>query len=278
MNKILLNQDAKLIIMKKLAYQARLKCLEIAKTKTGCHLGGSLSVIDVLIVLFNKFYNRTQGDTIILSKGHASAGLYSVLYVSKLISIDPALEYGKSKSIFTGHPNNCIEHIEFSTGSLGHGPSLGIGWAVSQKLKQQKGIAYVILGDGELQEGSCWEAFQVAIAKHIGQLVFIIDHNKAQNDGYVNDIVSLGNLKEKLSSFGAECLVIDGHDYEQIIQAIKSIPTHKPLFIIANTIKGKGIKSIENNPLSHYMVLKEQTFINFSNELKYEINKNSLQR
>lgn len=241
----------------KLAGRVRRKCIEIASLPMGCHLGGSLSVVDIIAVLFSQFYEPLRGDEIILSKGHAAAALYATLYECGLIEDDPALSYGKKGSHFTGHPNTSIDHVGFATGSLGHGPALGLGWSLGLNLSGLAGTTYVILGDGELQEGSCWEAFQVAVAKKIANLVFILDYNGAQNDGWVDDVSPLGNIELKTRSFGLSCVVADGHDYADLAQALRTERTSTPLFIIAHTTKGKGVKSLEGNTKSHYVKIDE---------------------
>lgn len=239
-----------------LAKKIRAKCVKIAKLPTGCHLGGCLSVTDILLVLFKKFYLHDKNNAIILSKGHAAAALYSTLFVLNLIQEDPELNYGQNTANFTGHPNHKIQHVLFATGSLGHGPALGLGWALGQKLNNLKGKAYVIVGDGELQEGSCWETFMVAAALKLDNFCIVVDRNKAQNDGWVEEICSLGKLTEKAQAFGFAVIEVDGHDFIALEQAAKTFVYDKPIFIIANTIKGKGIKELENNVKSHYVTAK----------------------
>ena len=242
-------------MIEKLANQIRKKCVEISKISTGCHLGGSLSATDILAVLFAKCYEPTRGDTIILSKGHCAAALYATLYELGLIAYDPAITYGQRDSLFTGHPNDKIPHIYFSTGSLGHGLSLGLGWALGQQLSKTNGMTYVIVGDGELQEGSCWEALQVAASKKIKNFIVIVDKNKAQNDGWIKDISPVDNLIEKAKSFGMHVITVNGHDHAALYESVYSYQT-EPLFIVAETTKGKGIHQLENNYKAHYVTAK----------------------
>lgn len=230
--------------------QARKLIIDIAATEVGCHIGGSLSVIDLLLTSYF-LYGKDDRNQIILSKGHAAAALYSTLYVLDLIEDNPADSYGAKDSLFTGHPNYLLPHISFATGSLGHGPAYGAGWALSQQLKQESGLSIVISGDGELQEGSCWEAMQVIASKQITNFIYIIDVNGGQNDGLVQDISPLIHLEDRFRAFGFDVQEIDGHDIEQITQSLES-KGDQPLVILANTIKGKGIQAMEGNPSAHY--------------------------
>ncbi|MBU9723431.1 MULTISPECIES: 1-deoxy-D-xylulose-5-phosphate synthase N-terminal domain-containing protein [Bacillaceae] len=244
--------------LEELSKKARETIVEIAATDTGCHIGGSLSVIDMLIALFVKFHSDDQSQ-IILSKGHAAAALYSVLYVKGILKDNPAESYGKSDSLLTGHPNHKIIGIPYSTGSLGHGIPYAAGWALAQKLKGSNGIGVAVCGDGELQEGLCWETFQVVQAKQIHNFVCVVDINGAQNDGYVHTISSLENLRERFESFGFETLEINGHDFEEIIRSLNIIGrSSKPLAILAHTVKGKGVPDIEGNPNSHYAKIPQR--------------------
>ncbi|MFD1885019.1 1-deoxy-D-xylulose-5-phosphate synthase N-terminal domain-containing protein [Paenibacillus wenxiniae] len=230
--------------------QARKLIIDMAATEVGCHIGGSLSVIDVLLTSF-ALYGNDERNRIILSKGHAAAALYSTLYVLGWLQDNPADSYGQKESLFTGHPNYLLPHIPFATGSLGHGPAYGAGWALSQRLRGEQGRSIVISGDGELQEGSCWEALQVIAAKQLHAYTQIVDYNGGQNDGLVQDISPLPQLADRFSSFGFEVREIDGHDLQQITAALE-VKTNRPLAIIAHTIKGKGIAAMEGNPAAHY--------------------------
>lgn len=254
--------------MNEIAKRIRCKCVEIAGRPTGCHLGGSLSSADILAVLYGRIYHPERGDAIIVSKGHVAAAVYAALFECGYLEIDPANCYGDIDSPFTGHPNTKLDHIHFATGSLGHGPALGLGWALAQRLKNTNGKAYVLLGDGELQEGSCWETFQIAAARKINNLVFIVDRNRAQNDGWLHEINDIGDVEKKANSFGLSAMTVDGHDCKALFQALQRVDPEKPLFVVAKTIKGKGIKAIENNVKSHYIVAKENNVKKWLSELK----------
>lgn len=258
--------------------RARLKCVEIAQKSTGCHLGGSLSVVDILSVLFCEFYRTSNNDVIILSKGHAAAALYSVLYECGYVKEDPAKSYGQKESLFTGHPNNKLQHIRFATGSLGHGPALGLGWALGQRAKGGEGVAYVVMGDGELQEGSCWEAFQIAVSLNVENLTYIVDRNRAQNDGWVDSVISLGDIDKKASAFGLKTVSIDGHNFDELRSAIGSESEKTPKFIVANTTKGKGVRVLENNIKSHYVKIDLATAHAWQREVANGFGASSVQK
>ncbi|UTR16515.1 thiamine pyrophosphate-dependent enzyme [Salipaludibacillus sp. LMS25] len=239
--------------LKGLSKKARETIVDIGATETGCHLGGSLSVIDLLIALFDN-YSLNNNNQIVLSKGHAAAALYSVLYVQGVLKENPAQNYGKHNSLLTGHPNHKIKGIPYSTGSLGHGIPYAAGWALAQKLKGSTGLGIAICGDGELQEGLCWETFQVVQAKQINNFMCVVDINGAQNDGLTSHISPSENIKGRFEAFGFHTLEVNGHDFKEIIQALQEINNcSKPLAILAHTIKGKGLPSIEGNPKAHYL-------------------------
>lgn len=219
----------------------RKEIIDIAASKHGCHIGGSLSVTDLLNYIFDR-YNDDPRSQIVLSKGHAAAALYATLYVKDVIQDKPSLSYGQSDSLLLGHPNDEIKGIPYSTGSLGHGLGYGAGWALGQRLRHIAGLSIVIGGDGELQEGSVWESLQVVSAKHINNLVYVIDRNKAQNDGYVNDISPYYDLSMRFQSYRFQVLNINGHNFNEIDDAFSKKAVDKPTIIIANTVKGKGIK------------------------------------
>lgn len=234
-----------------LAREARKLIIDMAATPTGCHIGGSLSVIDLLIAAFAK-YGHDKNSAVILSKGHAAAALYAALYVHGKLPSNPAESYGKQGSLYTGHPNHKLPGIPFATGSLGHGVAYAAGWALAQKLQGTGGLGVAIGGDGELQEGLIWETAQIAQARSLSNFVYIVDCNGGQNDGYVDDISPIRNLKERFEAFGFAVREIDGHRYDAILSAIEPDRV-KPLAVLARTVKGKGVAALEGNPDAHYV-------------------------
>jgi len=235
----------------------------IHNAKSG-HPGGALSCVDILAVLYKKILNVPKDwdksidfknrDRFILSKGHASAALYSTLARCGFFSPDLLLGFRILGSKLQGHPSSRVNlaGVEVSTGSLGQGLSIGVGLCLAMKLDKINSKTYVLLGDGEMQEGSVWESLMNANNQKLNNLVVIIDKNNLQIDGNTNDVKTLEPLDEKLKAFGFEVCEIDGHNYDEIEQALLNAKKSDKLYaIIANTIKGKGVSFMENNASWH---------------------------
>tara|TARA_B100001063_G_C16688670_1_gene515814 strand:+ start:124 stop:942 length:819 start_codon:yes stop_codon:yes gene_type:complete len=239
------------------------------------HFGGSLSTVDLLSVLYKKilkFDSKNplwkKRDRFILSKGHACLGFYAILNELDFISDEELKLFEKNDSFLLGHPVlNKDKGIEFSNGSLGMGLSLGIGVAISFKKRNIENSVYVLIGDGECNEGSIWEAAMAASHFKLSNLTAILDNNNLQQTGSNNEIMSTKDLGLKWSSFGWNVLNIDGHDPKQIYDAYK-FQTEKPKLILAKTIKGKGFSFSENNNDWHHKILTKKQF----EEAKKEIN------
>lgn len=245
-------------LLKKSATNVRKNILKMIHSAKSGHPGGSLSGVDILTVLYkkclniptewNKSNNFETRDRFILSKGHASPLLYSILAEHGLIKVEDLTTFRKMGTKLQGHPSKgYVPGIEASTGSLGQGLSLGCGIAMGLKLDKNPANVVVYMGDGELQEGSCWEAFMQASHRNLNNLIAIIDRNKLQIDGCTENVMSLGDVTKKINSFGWETIEINGHDYNEIYNAIeKAKASEKPFAIVANTIKGKGVSFMEN--------------------------------
>ena len=230
----------------------------IHNAKSG-HPGGALSCVDMLAVLYKKVLNVpvewdkdinfSKRDRFILSKGHASTALYATLAHLGFFPTNMLMSFRMLGSKLQGHPSSRagLAGIEVSTGSLGQGLSIGVGLALALRLDKNPAKVFVLLGDGEMQEGSVWESLMNASNQKLDNLVVIVDKNNLQIDGSTCDIKSLEPLDEKLKSFGFEVYSIDGHDYEQIEQTmLEAKNSNKLCAIIANTIKGKGVSFMEN--------------------------------
>ncbi|MDD5302737.1 MAG: transketolase [Elusimicrobia bacterium] len=226
------------------------------------HPGGSLSIIDLLAVLYWKFLKHDpkqpawEGrDRFILSKGHACPALYAVMAHRGYFPTTDLLTLRKLGSPLQGHPDRLrLPGIEFSTGSLGQGLSVGLGMAMAAKLDKKDFKTVVALGDGELQEGQCWEAFMAAPKFKLDNLIAIVDHNNGQIDGPVNEVMNIEPLTDKLRSFNWEVQAIDGHDLAAIEKAFAKAWAAKdgrPQAIVAKTVKGKGVSFMENNIAWH---------------------------
>ena len=240
------------------AKEVRRNILKMVHNAKSGHPGGSLSGADILTVLYEKCLNIPTNwdkdsdfdkrDRFIISKGHASPLLYAILAKHGIISKDELLTFRKMNSKLQGHPaRGYLPGIETSTGSLGQGLSVGCGIAMGLKLDKNPAKVVVYMGDGELQEGSCWEAFMQAAHRNLDNLIAIIDRNKLQIDGCTENVMALGDVSEKIKAFGWNVIEIDGHNIEEIYSAVeKAKESDKPFAIIARTIKGKGVSFMEN--------------------------------
>lgn len=237
-------------LLRERAVRARRLVVDMAASEVGCHLGGSLSVLDILIAAYAVAESR-PGTEVVLSKGHAAAALYAVLHEIGVIEENPAPRYGRAGSPYTGHPAPKVPGVRFPTGSLGHGLAYAVGWALSRRLLGQPGGAIAVVGDGELQEGLIWETLQVAQAKRVGGLTMVVDVNGGQNDGYVADISPLTELPARLAAFGFDVVEVDGHDIEKLMAAM--VPADRPRAVLASTVKGKGVPATEGKAASHYV-------------------------
>lgn len=225
----------------------------------GAHIGGALSLAEILAVLYCGVMNinvhnllKEQRDRFILSKGHGTLAMYSAMKYAGLISEEELQTYKKNDTFLFAHPSLNLEHgIEFSSGSLGQGLSLGVGTCLALKRKGNAvSKVYVVLGDGECDEGSVWEAAQAAHHFECGNLVAIVDVNGLQYDGRKEDVMGNTPFAKKWESFGWTVRCVNGHDVNELFRAFTE-PHEQPLVVLANTIKGKGVSFMENNALWH---------------------------
>lgn len=227
----------------------------VTAAKSG-HPGGSLSAVEILTALYFEEININKDnvssndrDKFVLSKGHASPLLYATLAQRGFIEKDQLETFRKINSKLQGHPNmNYIEAIDMSTGSLGQGISTAVGMALSNKIHNSENRVYTLLGDGELEEGQVWEAAMCASHYKLDNLVVIVDFNGLQIDGDITKVMNPTPIDKKFEAFGFNVLVIDGHNYDEILGAFSKARETKncPTAIIAKTIKGKGVSFMEN--------------------------------
>ncbi len=251
--------------------------MALAAGASSAHFGGALSIVEIISILFahqmkidKKNVNWEKRDRFILSKGHACLAYYAALCEIGYISKEELKTFEKNDSNLLGHPVKNIKlGIDFSNGSLGMGLSLGIGVALSSKKKKLNFNVYVILGDGECNEGSVWEAAMAAPNFKLDNLYVIIDKNNFQQTGSNKEIMSVENLKDKWSSFGWHAIELDGHNIEDLFEFFKnSQKIKKPKAIIANTVKGKGFSFSENNNQWHHSVLTKSLYEKAIKEIK----------
>jgi transketolase len=243
---------------------------------TSAHFGGGLSMVEILTTLYSNILNYDiqntswdDRDRFILSKGHGVLGFYASLYVFGLIGKNEIASFQQDESEFIAHPIMDLKYgIESSNGSLGHGLSLGVGVAMAAKLKKKDFKVYVMLGDGECNEGSVWEAVMCAYHHNLNNLVAIVDRNSMQNDGESKDVMSFFSLEKAWEGFGWNVISVDGHNFNELEKGLllKDGLT-KPTVVIANTTKGKGISFMENVPSWHHGKLTENTYEQAKSEL-----------
>ncbi len=263
------------IFLQNQARQVRLTILEMINAAKCSHIGSAFSIVDIMTVLFHKFINidlikqkSKNRDYFILSKGHASAALYATLSSVGLIDPGELKNYYKDGSKLTGHPiKDSFPGIEASTGSLGHGLSLAVGLALACKHDQINNKIYVILGDGECQEGSVWEAVMMAVRFKLNNLVLIIDNNNLQALDRTSD-VAIGSWHEKFTGFGCNCRIVDGHSFGRLIEVLQNTGhSDCPDVIIANTTKGKGVSFMQDRLEWHYKSPNAQEYENAKKEI-----------
>jgi transketolase len=231
------------------------------------HIGGDLSVTDILVTAVFGILSMSpeqaeapDRDRLILSKGHCAAALYSTLAIRGFFPVDDLSSFMQPLSALNGHPNRRkVKGVEANTGPLGHGLPIGVGLAIASKLSRKNWQTFVVLGDGELQEGSNWEAAMTAGHRGLDNLVAIVDRNRLQQGARTEDTAALDPLDRKWASFGWNVTEIDGNDTAALLQAFTRPRDGKPLAVIANTIKGKGVSFIEDRVEWHHKVpSKEQ--------------------
>jgi transketolase len=252
------------------ALEVRRKCLDIAfaMSPKATHFGGALSTVDILATLYFEVMNYDVNnptwenrDRFFLSKGHSVMGYYVTLAKAGFITDKELLTYGQNETFLPGHPViNKAKGIESTNGSLGMGLSVGIGNAIAAKKKNLGSRSFVLMGDGECNEGSVWEAIMAAPHFKLDNLTAIVDRNRWQQTGAGADIMDVGDLREKFSSFGWHAVEINGHDIADIYMALNEDTSGKPKAIIAKTIKGKGFSFSEENNAWHHAVLTEKLY------------------
>ena len=247
----------------------RRRALKMAnECKRNTHLGGALSMVELLTVLYRDVMNYDfnnpeweQRDRFILSKGHCALTLDAIMVEAGVISEEDSKTYLQDGSAYGAHPVMNIAHgIESSSGSLGQGISMAVGLAKAAKIKGENHKIYTLIGNGECDEGSVWEAVMLASQWKLDNLTVILDDNKLQGDGYSADIIDMSNVDERFKSFGFKVVSVDGHDEKAIKEAFEMESDGKPKVIIGHTVKGKGVSFIEDNNAWHHNRLTDEMY------------------
>lgn len=258
------NEIAKL---QKIANDIRISILKMVYNAQSGHLGGNFSAVELLLTLYKKVLKHDKNwknskdfenrDRFILSKGHASAALYCVLAEEGYFDKKELMTFRKFGSKLQGHPSSrYLDGIEVSTGSLGQGLSIACGIALGLKLDKKDSFVYAYLGDGEMQEGQVYEAMMNAGHNRLDNLIAIVDRNGYQIDGHTECVKAIGPIDKKFQSFGWQVLSVDGHNIERILEVYEkakelAVENKKPVAIIADTVKGKGVSFMENTSAWH---------------------------
>lgn len=239
----------------------RCESLKMVHRAKASHIGGALSMVELLASLYREILHidpndpeKSDRDRFILSKGHSCVSLYATLALSGFLDLEELDTYGQDNSRLMSHVSHKVPGVEFSTGSLGHGLPFGAGKALAAKRKNETWRTFVLLGDGEMNEGSNWEAIMFAAHHHLDNLICIIDYNKIQSLGNTNDVLRLESLSDKFRAFGWGVREIDGHNCRQIHASLSQVPfvAGNPSCLIAHTVKGKGVSFMQNQLLWHY--------------------------
>lgn len=259
-------EQARLQALEHFALEIRIGILEQMKARGFGHVGGSLSIADLLAVLYGHIMRVDphdpqwpERDKLVCSKGHAGPAVYAALALKGYFPYEQLATLNQPGTQLPSHcDRNKTPGIDMTTGSLGQGTSLAVGLALGDRLKKRDSRTFVIIGDGECNEGQVWEAAMFAAAHQLTNLVFIIDENKKQLDGYTKDVLCPFDLREKFQAFGFDARRIDGHDLEALVNVLEEKPAIQPLAIVMDTLKGKGVSFCEQAFSNHSMNLSTE--------------------
>lgn len=264
--------------MNRKSIELRKKIMDIVYNAGGGHIGGDMSSTDILVSLYYGFLNidvnnqkDPERDRFVLSKGHCVEAYYSVLNDLGFITDEELSTYAKFNSRLISHPTNKVPGIEFNTGALGHGLSVGVGMAIGAKKCGYDSRICVLMGDGELAEGSVWEAAMAAAHYELDNLVAIIDRNGLQISGSTEKVMSQEDLQQRWTAFGFNTVVVDGHNIGAILDVLNNRVKGKPTAIIAKTIKGKGVSFMENQAAWHHKVPTAEQYEQAMLELNHKL-------
>ena len=258
----------------------RIHVLRMTNKGGGAHIGSVFSCADILAALYGGILNvdpvdprSPSRDRFVLSKGHAGAGLYAALAERGFFPIEQLLGHYQNGSDLSGHVSHRVAGVDVSTGALGHGLSIAAGMAYAARLKAASHRVFCLLGDGECDEGSTWEAALFAAHHKLSNLVAIVDYNRIQGVAPIADVIELAPFGDKWTAFGWEVREVDGHDHEALHAALGSVPfaPGKPSCLLAHTVKGKGVRFMENTVLWHYRTPRGDEFTAALAELEAQL-------
>jgi transketolase len=259
----------------RLANRIRQNAMKMVHRAKASHIASALSVTDILAVLYGQIMRFDPADQaspwrdrFILSKGHACVAVYATLAEVGLIAKEQLETYGDDFSWLMNHISHKVNGVEFSTGSLGHGLPFGVGKALAARARGEAWHTFVLLSDGEMDEGTSWEALMFAAHHQLSHLTAIIDYNKLQSLDSIANTMGLEPLVDKLSAFGAQVHEVNGHDHQQMAKALSGTSKEKPTVIVAHTTKGKGVSFMENRVEWHYKNPSDEQLAAALTELK----------
>jgi len=248
------------------AFGIRRNCIRMTNHGHSGHVGSMLSMADTIAVLYNGILNvdaaqpkMDSRDRFVLSKGHAGAAVYAALCAKGFFPEDWLMTYYCDEGKLMGHISHHVPGVEFSTGSLGHGLPVAVGMALAAKLQKKTHKVYCMMSDGDMNEGSSWEAIIFAAQQKLSNLVGIVDYNRVQALGHSEDVADLEPLDKKLELFGWNCVTVDGHDLEALENTFTSLPDNgKPTMVICRTVKARGVPWLEDTVKSHYGFIPDE--------------------
>ena len=265
--------------LQRFAAEIRIALLEEMKARGFGHIGGSLSICDLLAVLYGKVMNYKvedpkwpDRDKLVVSKGHAGPAVYATLALKGFFPMEELKTLNRPG---TNLPSHCDKNktvgIDCTTGSLGQGTSQAVGMALGDKLKGRKNRVFLIVGDGESDEGQVWEAAMFTAGKNVDNLVWIVDDNKRQLDGYTKDIMPQFDMRAKFEAFGFDAVRVPGNDVEALYEALTKPANGKPIAVIMDNVKGSGVKAVEETEANHSMNVGADKWDSFIAEVQAEL-------
>ena len=263
------------------AVRIRMAALEAIHSIGSGHVGGVMSISDTMAVLYGREMRYkpedpkwADRDCLVMSKGHAGPAVYATLALNGFFPYEELKTLNRGGTRLPSHcDRNKTPGIDVTTGSLGQGTSQAAGLALGNKLKGRSSRVFLIVGDGEMDEGQCWETFLFASAKKLGNLVVLIDWNKRQLDGYLDEVLPMGDFVAKMEAFGFDTVKVDGGNVEEIAAALERTRAggDKPYAIVLDTVKGHGVEEIENTAMNHSMPVNDERFERWTAELKAKL-------